>query len=300
MITRRHAPLLLAAVGLGLCGAAAETPPVASLPAAAQTRLAVQTATLTAVSHAPEIPGYARVIDAGPLAQLDADLSAALASASASQAEASRTRVLAAEDQIVAAKVAEAAAAAAHADQIKVRLLRTRLGLEWGPGLTALGDAGRAGLIQSLARGDAVLLRIDSTTPATNSGAISLDLGGGVAEARILGPARTADARLQSSGRLALVTGPLAKTMGVGMAIPIRMPAGPGATGVIAPASAILRAEGQSWVYVRSGPEAFERRLLVSPVATSDGLFVASGLQPGEVVVTRGASALYAAEQAGG
>lgn len=305
MTAYRHAPLL-AAVALGICGAAAETPPPAQMPAATQSRLSVQTAPLVAATHAPSISGYARVIDAGPLALLDADLSAALAAAAASQAEAARTTTLHAEDQMVAAKVSEAAVATARADLAKVRLLRTRLGLEWGPALTAMGDGGRARLIRDLADGAAVLLRIDAATPSASTGVVTLDLGpNSTAAARILGPSRTADPRLQSAGQLAIVTGPQARLLGVGLALPVQIPAGGSVTGVIVPDSAVLRAEGRSWVYVKTRTDAFERRALDQPVATPDGLFVASnsqagGVKAGDVVATRGASALYAAEQAGG
>jgi len=300
MNARRHAPLL-AAIALGLCGAAAEAPPPAQMPAATQHRLSVQTAPLAAATHTPSVSGYARVIDAGPLALLDSDLSAALAAAAASQADAARATALHAEDQMVAAKVSEAAVATARADQAKIRLLRTRLGLEWGPALTAMGDSGRARLIRDLAAGSAVLLRIDAATPAANSGGVTLDLGpNGTTRARILGPSRTADPRLQSAGQLAIVTGPQARLLGVGLALPVQIPAGGGVTGVIVPDAAILRAEGQSWVYVKTGAETFERRVLDQPVATPDGLFVTSGVKAGDIVATRGASALYAAEQAGG
>jgi hypothetical protein len=300
MTAYRHAPLL-AAIALGLCGAAAEAPPPAQMPAATQNRLSVQTAPLAAATHAPTISGYARVIDAGPLALLDSDLSAALAAAAASQAEAARVTALHAEDQMVAARVSEAAVATARADQARLRLLRTRLGLEWGPALTAIGDGGRARLIQDLASGNAVLLRIDAAIPSANTGGVTLDLGpNGTARARILGPSRTADPRLQSAGQLAIVTGPQARLLGVGLALPVQIPAGDGVTGVVVPDSAVLRAEGQSWVYVKTGAGGFERQVLDQPVATPDGLFVASGVKAGDIVATRGASALYAAEQAGG
>ncbi|CAN5372136.1 hypothetical protein BH10PSE2_BH10PSE2_04310 [soil metagenome] len=289
---------LLVAVGLGLVGAA-EAPPPAAMTTPAQARLSVQTARLVASTYAPSVAGYARVIDAVPLATLESDLSAALATAAASQAEASRARTLNGEDQMVATKVAEAAVATARADQAKVRLFRQRLGLEWGPGIAALSDSQRAGLVQALATGNAVLLRIDAATPSAGLGSVTLDLGPlGTAQARILGPARTADPRLQSSGRLALVTGPRAQSLGVGLVLPVHLPAGASSSGVIAPDSAVLRAEGSSWVYIRTGAETFARRQLVQPAPVEGGLFVVSGLTAGDVVAIHGASALYAAEQA--
>jgi len=278
MTTRHLSPVLLAAVALGLAGATSSAPAPAAMTAPTQRNLSVQTTTLASASYAPTINGYARVIDAVPLATLDSDLAAALAAAAASQAEAVRARALNAEDQMVATKVAE-----------------------WGPAVARLSDGQRGRLVQALASGGAALVRIDAATPVSGGGLVVLDLGpAGIAQARILGPARTADPRLQSAGRLALVSGSRAQYLSTGLAVPVRIPAGATLTGVIAPDSAVLRAEGQSWVFVRTGPERFERRVLVQPVPMQGGLFVSSGLRTGEVVATRGASALYAAEQAGG
>jgi hypothetical protein len=301
MTSHRTSSMILIAAGCLLAGAAAEAPPTAKMPAAAQQRIAMRTAPLAAATYAPSIAGYARVIDAVPLATLDSDLSAAIAAAAASQAEATRARTLNAEEQMVATKAAEAAVATARADQARLRLLRTRLGLEWGPGVANLSDGQRAGLIRALASGSAALLRIDASTPTAGGGSVPIDLGPlGVARARILGPARSADARLQSAGRLALVSGAQAQALSVGLVVPVQLPAGASRTGVIAPNAAVLRAEGSSWVYVKTGADTYERRELVQPAPVDGGLFVASGLSAGQVVVISGASALYAAEQAGG
>ena len=297
------APIAALAVVLFLGTAPAAPAPVAApkagLTSVQQAKLAVRTAPLEAMSWAPGATGYARVIDPVPLATLEAELTAALAAAGASRAEASRARILASEDQLVAAKAAEAAAAQATADQSRVTLLRTRLGLEWGPALAALGDGQRRALVASLARGDAALLRIDGpNTPL--SGTVTLDLGpNGLVPARVLGAARTADVRLQSSGSLALASGSQARRLATGLVVPVRLPAGAGSAGVFVPDSAVLRAEGESWVYVQTAPDAFERRALGAVAAVDQGLFAGSGVRPGEIVATRGASALYAAELAG-
>ena len=63
------------------------------------------------------------------------------------------------------------------------------------------------------------------------------------------------------------------------------------------PRAAIIRFRGSDWAYVRSGPDAFERRLLESPVPEADGFFVAKGFSAGNEVVAKGAAALFATEQ---
>lgn len=307
MMTRpsplRYAPILIlsAALLIGAGPAAPVTPPPAAMMSGdLQSRLAIQTAPLAAMTYAPAVSGYARVIDAVPLATLESDLVAALAVAAASRAEADRAGTLSTEDQIVSAKVAEAARAQAVADQTRVTLLRNRLGLEWGAAFAALNEGARRNLVSALARGDAALVRIDgATTPL--SGTVTLDLGpNGLSTARVLGAARTADSRLQSSGSLALVTGVAARRLSSGLVVPVRLPFGAGVSGVFVPGSAVLRAEGESWAYIRTAPGRFERRSLGQATAVDNGLFVTSGVQVGETVATRGASALYTAERAGG
>jgi hypothetical protein len=130
-------------------------------------------------------------------------------------------------------------------------------------------------------------------------GSATIDLGRGeVAHAVILGPARTADPRLQSTGLLALVSGPMAMRMGSGTVAPATLAAGPSATGVILPRAALLRTAGQTFAYVRQGPTAFARRAVVDAIPDPAGLFAPAGFQPGEPVVVKGAAELFAAESA--
>ena len=83
------------------------------------------------------------------------------------------------------------------------------------------------------------------------------------------------------------------------MLLPARLVAGAATSGVFVPASAVLRQQGQSWVYVRRNDQRFDRIPLSNTVARPGGLLVGSGLQSGQIVVIRGAAKLYTAEQAG-
>src|ERR1700692_833426 len=76
-----------------------------------QQRLGIKTARLNAERSRSEIDAFAKVLDPGPLPQLDSDLMTAMAAAAASGAEAKRAIALNAEGQSIAAKDAEAAQA---------------------------------------------------------------------------------------------------------------------------------------------------------------------------------------------
>lgn len=287
---------LVLALGLSLAAPSSEA--AVKLDAVVQARLGVATRPLEAARRSAAVSGFARAVDASPLAVLDADIAAAAAAAAASQAEAVRTRGLAAADATVARRTAELADSQARSDAAKLSMLRRRLGLEWGPVFVAMGDARRARLIASLAAGRATLVRFDVAGSATPpAGTVSIDLGpAGAASARILGPARVGDPRLQSAGLWAILAGPQAMAFGVGASAPARMTGGAEAAGVVIPREALLRAGGETWAYVRLDAARFERRPVRGGVPEPGGLFVTQGFRAGEPVVVKGAVQLFAAE----
>lgn len=289
---------LALALALALAAPALAAGVVLKIGAATQARLGIATAPLAAASRSTTVRGFARAVDAVPLATLNSDIGAAVAALAASQAEATRTRALNAADQTVSRKLAEAAAAQARADAAKLSLLRQRLGLEWGPSVQGLSDARRSRLIADLAAGRAALVRIDSAGGLSHlRGVATIDLGvAGVAHAAILGPARVGDPRLQATGLLALVSGPQAMSLGSGTVAPATLATGAGANGVMIPRAALLRTAGQTFAYVRRDAASFERRPIVGGMSDPGGLFVASGFRPGEPVVVKGAAQLFAAE----
>ena len=294
---------ILSLILLAGTGQAAE--PAASLlkmDAATQARLGVTTAPLQAARRSASAAGFARALDPGPLAQLDSDIATAAAAYEASRAEAARTRALNAADQTVSKQAAETAASQARQDAAKLALLRKRVGLEWSPALAALSDARRGRLVADIAAGRAALVRIDSAQGLSQlRGTAEIDLGaGGRARAAILGPTRTGDPRLQSTGVLALVTGPMAVRFGVGTVAPATIAAGAGGEGLLIPRAALLRTGGRTVVYVRRDASDFEQRVVPAGLSDPEGLFVTSGFRPGEAVVTRGAAQLFAAQTGSG
>ena len=292
----RFAGVAFAAAAIGLSA------PVAlaqlALPPAAQQHLGVKTAVLTQARRSTQVAAFAKVLDPGPLAALEADLDTAAAAAAASGAEAARASALARSGESMSSKDAEAAVAQAKGDQAKLALLRRRIGLEWGPGVAQLPDRRRVQLIQALAAGKAALVQVDTPSNEGQDGArsVEIDIGSTSVEAQVLGHSRTAEPRLTSSGLIALVTGPQAILFSNGLTQSARINTSSAVTGVVIPRDAVVRYQGSDWAYVLTGGTRFERRRLDSPVPEAGGLFIARGVWPGEAVAVQGVAALLAAE----
>jgi hypothetical protein len=292
----------LATAAAALCAALWSTPSLAAsvkITSEVQSHLGVQTMRLTATRRAAEIDAFAKVLDPGPLAQLDSDLVTAEAAAVASRAEAARSQALNASGGAVAAKDMEAAVAQARADALKVVQLRRRLGLEWGPGVARMSAGARGRLVRALSSGASALVHVDTHNNDGQAGAkfVKIDVGSDSVRGTVIGPARAAEPRLQSSGLIVEVDGKSAILLSVGLTQSAHIEAASPQTGVILPRAAVVRFRGSDWVYVRAGPGQFDRRLVDNPVPETDGFFVTQGFSPGDEIVSRGAEALFAAER---
>jgi len=264
-----------------------------------QHRLGVKTAMLRAERRKTQIDAFAKVLDPGPLAALDADLSTAIAAAAASRAEAVRAKALNASGGAVSAKDAEAAQAQARSDAIHATFLRQRLGLEWGSGISRLTDRQREGLVAALVSGKAALVHVDTPSNVGQAGArtVTIDINASDSlPGRVLGPARASEPRLQSSGLIVEVTGPTAVLLSVGLTQSAHIDSGDPRGGVVLPRGALVRYQGSLWAYVSHGGTRFERRLVQNAVPEEAGFFVVDGFSPGDQVVVEGVGGLFAAE----
>jgi hypothetical protein len=271
------------------------------LSAATQQRVGIATQKLTTVQRSAEIDAFAKVLDPGPLVQSENDLETAEAASAASRAEAARTKALHENGGSIAAKDAEAAQSQARQDAIKVELLRRQIDLQWGPGVSRLSDARRKVLVAGLAKGAIALVHVDTHNNEGQAGArqVKVDIGNDSITGAVIGPARAAEPRLQSSGLIVEITGKDAILLSVGLTQSAHIEEASSQSGVLLPRGAIIRFRGSDWAYVRVGPTAFQRRLALDPAPEKDGLFVAKGFAAGEAVVTQGATSLFAAEQSG-
>jgi hypothetical protein len=291
----RVAPAAIAVVLLIATTASAEV----TISPGDQARLGVATRKLVATRHSSETDAFAKVLDPEPLVQLDSDLVTAEAAASASAAEAARSRALNSLGAAVSAKDTEAAVAQARSDALKVDILRQRLGLEWGPGIARLGEPARSRLVRGLSAGTIALVHVDTHNNQGQAGArfVKVDVGDDSVRGTVIGPARAAEPRLQSSGLIVEVSGRAAILLSVGLTQSAHIESTTTEAGVTIPREAVIRYRGLDWVYVRGNASTFERRLIDGPVPESDGFFVAHGFAGGDAVVVAGATALFAAEQ---
>ncbi|HEX4197402.1 MAG TPA: hypothetical protein VHZ26_08170 [Caulobacteraceae bacterium] len=290
----------MAAAGLCLVlGAGAVHAAGVRMSPAIQQKLGIKTQALSSTQRASETDAFAKVLDPEPLVQLDSDLATAVAAAEASRAEAARSRALHAADGSIASKDLEAAVAQARSDALKVAMLRNRLSLEWGPGVAHMSGAARAALVRGVVAGKVALVHVDTHNNEGQAGArtVKVDIGDDSVAGVMLGPARAAEPRLQSSGLIVEVTGPDAILLSVGLTNSAHIESKSPQTGYIVPLASIIRYRGLDWAYVRDGPDGFDRRMLQNPVSQKDGFFVSQGVSAGDQVVTEGAAALFNAEQ---
>lgn len=293
-------PKVLALTALAAVLAAPACAADVRLDARLQQHLGVAVAPLAPAKRADEIDAFAKVLDPGPLAQIVSDLATAEAASAASRAEAARAKALHASGEGVSAKDAEAAIAQARADALKVELLRRQIGLQWGPGIARMTPARRDRLVAALAKGSAALVHVDTHNNDGQAGAkfVRIDIGDSAVRGAVIGPARAAEPRLQSSGLIVEVDGPSAILLSVGLTQSAHIESSNPRSGVILPRAALIRFRASQWAYVQTGPTTFERRLVQNPAPEEDGFFVASGFTEGQRVVVQGAAALFAAEQA--
>lgn len=260
----------------------------------------LQLAPLAAVTITAQQQGYARAVDLAPLAAISAEITAAQAALSASSAEAQRLKALAAQDANASRKEAEAAGAQAGADHARLTLACQRVGLEFGQGLTPLGCNAIPQLVQAAAAGTRALYRIDMPAGAPPAGSL-VQVGDGAQSMtlRVLGPAASGDAQLQTAGVLAMAQGAAARQASLGRVLPARIGAGREQPGVLVPRSALVRSDGVLYVYRAKGKDGFERVALIGAVAQDAGWQVPAGaLHPGDRVVVEGAGTLLGLEHA--
>jgi hypothetical protein len=151
----------------------------------------------------------------------------------------------------------------------------------------------------------AALLRVDllpgetvSATPKTVRLAALIG-GDNPVEAEILGPAPSADPQTQGKAFLALLR---TNAPAPGALLAAFVPAGGEATkGVLLPRGSIIRHDGEAFVWLLSGDDAFARHRIELGRALPNGILALSGVGEGDKVVVTGGQQLLSDElKAGG
>lgn len=263
-----------------------------------QARMGLKAQPLESARLNPEVKTYGQVLDPAPLVSLLVEQSTAKASLEASTREYERLKQLAATGQNASARAVEAAEAMMKKDRIQLDASLARLALALGP--ETAGRTDLASLVESLLHFKAALVRFDvpltEKLPGRPTGArlASPAEAETFAEAAYLGPATSADPQMPGQGFLFLLQTnppPPGTLLGGWLTLP-----GEPESGVIVPREAIVRHEGEAFIYVQKGVDAFARQEVELEHPLKKGWFVEKGLQPGIHVVVEGAQQLLSEE----
>ncbi len=284
-----------------------------SLPESLQERLGLLLTSVAAHVYMPERAVAAEAVDASALLGAQAEAAALrtelefarraleLDETHVARLQATReagVRVTPAELQAARLAAVERRRAVALANDRAVALDR-EIEYRWGRALVAAVSARASTLLDDLAGGRRVLLRVapDRTmSPALDAGAtvpIGTDLARGNAfAARVVGPAAGATAWQGPTYWL------LADEPGLrhGMQLVAWLPSASAVTGSRVPKQAVVWHGGTQWAYVKVGPLTFERRAVREPRDLGGDYFVTDGIPPGVAIVARGAQSLLAEE----
>ncbi len=251
----------------------------------------------------PELEAFGRVLDASSIAASRGEIEAAQATLDSSSKELERVKLLRSQGDNASARALEMADAAMKRDRALLAGAWARLTAAWGPALAHRDDLSE--LSVALLNQTAALLRIDLLPGETVSSApetvrlAALVGSGNPAEAEILGPAPSADPQTQGKAFLALLR---TNAPAPGALLTAFIPLGGEATkGVLLPRSSIIRHDGEAFVWLQTGEDAFARHRVELGRALPSGILALSGVAEGDKVVVTGGQQLLSDElKAGG
>lgn len=265
-----------------------------------QTRMGLKIAPLAAATLKPEVKAFGRVLDPTPLSALIIEATSTRTTLEASTKEFERLKTLA-QTQNASARALETAEAAMRRDQIAATSVEPRLLLGWGKAIASQPDL--PGFARALAAQEMALARVDlplsqSLKDAPTGGRLAaLTAPEKLAEAQFLGPAPSADPAMQAQGFLFLQK-PNPLPPGAALVAWLTVP-GDTESGVTVPREALLRHEGEVFVYLQTGDDTFVRKEVELDRLTESGWFVHEDLKASDKVVTVGAQQLLSEELKG-
>ncbi len=258
-------------------------------------------APLEAATLKPEVKAFGRVLDPAPLAASFAELASARVVMEGSMREFSRLKVLHEQDQNVSTRVLDAAETAAKRDQLLVQTAELKLVTAWGKPIVSQPDL--PAFVHALATLEAVLVRVDVPlgdavkAPPSAARIAALFAADSPADAQFLGPAVNADPQTQGQGFLFLLKN--ATLAPASVVIAWLSEGGEEEKGVLVPRAALVRHQGEAFIYVQVSDELFERKEVALDHPTDKGWFIDEGLKPGQRIVVVGAQQLLSAEWKG-
>lgn len=270
------------------------------LDEAAQKHLGLKVVSLEAAELKPEVAAFGRVVDPASLAASLTEIASAQAALEASGREAARLKTLFEQGQNASARALETAEATVKRDRIAAEAAQLRLLSSWGSAI-----AGRSNLdlfIRSLVAQETALVRVDVPAGEKLAGSptavrlASLAASDAPFEAEFVGSANATDPQTLGQGFFCLVKGrslPVNAVVNAWLSLP-----GDTEKGVIIPRDAIVRHEGEGFVYVQTGADAFERKELELHHPLAAGWFT-DEFKAGVKVVITGAQQLLSEELKG-
>ena len=246
----------------------------------------------------------AQVLDASSLVGTLAEIKAAKAAAGASASELKRLEALYQAGNNAALKTVEAARAQTVVDASHVQTLQSQLLSMWGSSISRMPDAERERLSQSVLSGKLVLIRAElienaPTTLTAQNVRLKFLSDGITVTARLLGAMPQNNG--QSLGKAYLLSAPVSEQgeLQPGQILSAELQdSARSLTGISVPSAAVLRWQGQQWVYIEHEAGHYQRVAITVSQWLNDAVLVSKGIKTGDKVVTVGAGLILGAELA--
>ncbi len=253
----------------------------------------VKTVVLEPAELSQTVTGIASVMSPDTLIALDGDIRAADIAATFAERELQRyksTKSLSL--HIVEGAQRQAETAAAQLDALNLKLKQG-----WGDTSPFVKEESRKGLIEALSAGKSVLVRVDFPAPqAAQLGNIRVAplSGGSDVPVKTLWPAPSGNAAMPGISFFGLIPpGPGLRHNDRARAL---ADSGEAQKGVVIPEAALVVYGGETWCYVETAPQTYERRKVAMTMPVASGYLVDTGFEVGTKVVVRGASTLLSRE----
>lgn len=268
-----------------------------SVDADTRTRMGLVVRPVAATHAVEDIRGEAHVLDASILLQQESERTLARLAHGASRREWERLKILFTQGQNASARAYEAGEAAEKRDAALALGAETRLLAGWGGDLAGRSDL--PDLVRRLARFEAALVRMEFPP---GSGQIGPSASVTIAtfadpEVRIpvewIGPAPSTDPLTQGRAFLGLVSTP---GFVPGTALIVRAAGAVPREGVFVPSSAVVRQDGDAFVFGDVDGVHFARLPVRLGLPLPGGWLVTEGLTNDQRVVVTGAQSLLSAE----
>ncbi len=218
----------------------------------------------------------------------------------ASELAAQKDRLAAEVTEATSARAVQAAESAMHRDEVAMRATQAKLLTSYGRELIDRKDLPE--FVTALAAGQMALVRLDVPAgetikePPVGAKLISPADAGAAIPVQLLGPTGSTDAQTQGQGFLVLTKSGGPRLAPGTMVVGAVQLAGEKESGVTVPRAAIVRHDGEAFIYVETKAGEFTKKQIELEHATENGWFIHEGLKAGDKVVVTGAQQLLSEE----